>query len=77
MLSVLATGPKVHGFKSGDGFLRVIKIRSIPSLGREVKPYATSLEFTACKKSLTGINKNTSQDQIYHFLHPFLLLTTR
>jgi hypothetical protein len=33
MVSVLATGPKGCGFESGqgDGFLRVIKIRSIPS----------------------------------------------
>jgi hypothetical protein len=40
MVSVLSIGPKVCGFKSskGDGFLRVIKIRSTPSFGREVKP---------------------------------------
>jgi hypothetical protein len=32
-ISVLAIGPKGHGFKTsqGDGFLRVIKIRSTPS----------------------------------------------
>jgi hypothetical protein len=33
MVSLLAIGPKVHGFKpgQGDGFLRVIKICSTPS----------------------------------------------
>jgi hypothetical protein len=32
MVSVLVIGPKVHGFKSGqgDGFLRAIQIRSTP-----------------------------------------------
>jgi hypothetical protein len=40
VVSVLATGPKCHGFKSGqgDGFLRAIKIHSTPSFGWEVKP---------------------------------------
>jgi hypothetical protein len=40
VVSVLATGPKGRGFKPGrsDGFLRVIKIRSTPSFGWEVKP---------------------------------------
>jgi hypothetical protein len=42
MISVLAIGPKVRGFKSGqgDGFLRVIKICSTPSFGGEVTPEA-------------------------------------
>jgi hypothetical protein len=42
VVSVLATGPKVRGFKPGRGrwILRVIKsaIRSTPSFGGEVKP---------------------------------------
>jgi hypothetical protein len=40
VVSVLATGPKVGGFESGqsDGFSRAIKIRSKPSFGWEVKP---------------------------------------
>jgi hypothetical protein len=39
-VSVLATGPKGHGFKAGqvDEFLRAIKIHSTPSCGWEVKP---------------------------------------
>jgi hypothetical protein len=40
MVSVLATGPKLRGFKPGRGdeFLRAIKISSTPSFGVEVKP---------------------------------------
>jgi hypothetical protein len=40
VVSMLATGPKGHGFKPGwgDGFLRAIKIRSTPSFRWEVKP---------------------------------------
>jgi hypothetical protein len=39
VVSVLATGPKGHGFKPGQGdeFLRAIKIRSAPFFGWEVK----------------------------------------
>jgi hypothetical protein len=35
MVSVLAVGPKVRGLKPdrGDGFLREITIRSMPSFG--------------------------------------------
>jgi hypothetical protein len=46
MVSVLATGPKVRGFKPGrgDGFLKAIKIRSTSSFGGEVKP-----EVECCK----------------------------
>jgi hypothetical protein len=42
VVSVLATGPKSHGFKPyrGDGFLRAIKIRT-SLFGWEVKPGAT------------------------------------
>jgi hypothetical protein len=38
-VSVLATGPKGHGFESGqgDGFLRAMKVCSTPSFGWEVK----------------------------------------
>jgi hypothetical protein len=42
MVSMLATGPKVRGFKPGrgDGFLWTIKIRCTPSFGGEVNPSA-------------------------------------
>jgi hypothetical protein len=51
-VSMLATGPKIRGFKPGrgDGFLRAIKIRSTPSFRGDVKPSATCGEIiTACK----------------------------
>jgi hypothetical protein len=51
VVSVLATGPKVRGFKP-DGFLRVIKICSTTSFGGEVKPSVPCRRFTACKKTL-------------------------
>jgi hypothetical protein len=42
MVRVLATGPKVLGFKpsQGDGFLKVTKIRSTPSFRGELWPEA-------------------------------------
>jgi hypothetical protein len=56
--SVLATGPKVHGFKPGQGdeFLRAIKIRSTPSFGWEVKPEVQ------CRKILRHV-----KDQLRYF----------
>jgi hypothetical protein len=47
MVSMLAIGPKVRGLKpgQGDGFLRAIKIHSMPSFGGEVK---LSPHFAAC-----------------------------
>jgi hypothetical protein len=35
-----------------DGFLRVIKIRSMTSFGGEVKPSVPCRRFTACKRTL-------------------------
>jgi hypothetical protein len=34
-------------------------------------------DLMACKNLLRSMNKKTSQDQIDHFLRPFLLLVTR
>jgi hypothetical protein len=59
---MLATGPKVCGFKSsqGNGFLRVIKICSTPSFEGETK-----LEAPCCKslwniKDLCEYERNIS-----------------
>jgi hypothetical protein len=39
VVSVIATVPKIHGFKPDDsGLLMAIKIHSTTSFGREVKP---------------------------------------
>jgi hypothetical protein len=51
VVSVLATGPKGRRIEpgQGDGFLRVIKIRSIPFFRWEVKPEGPmSKDFTVC-----------------------------
>jgi hypothetical protein len=49
VVSVLATGPKVHGFKPGRGrwISRVIK-----SFAGEIKPSVPCRRFTACKRTL-------------------------
>jgi hypothetical protein len=54
MVRVLAIGPKVREFKPGqhDGFLGVIKIRSMPSFRGEVKLSAT------CRKILWHVNES-------------------
>jgi hypothetical protein len=48
MVSVIATGHKVRGYKpgGGDGVLRAIKARGTSSFGRKVKPSGS------CRKSL-------------------------
>jgi hypothetical protein len=73
VVSVLATGHKVRGFKPGlgDGFLRWIKIRSTPSFGWEVKPEVL------CRKILRHVKvrwriKGTEYVK-FSFLRPFLL----
>jgi hypothetical protein len=60
MISMLATGPTVCGFKLGrrDGFLRVIEICSMPASRRKVKPEAPCLKFLQhVKKHLGSMNK--------------------
>jgi hypothetical protein len=52
VVSVLATGSKGRKFKPdrGDGLLKVVKIRSTPSFGWEVKPDVP------CRKILRHVN---------------------
>jgi hypothetical protein len=60
MVSVLAIGFKVSGFKlgQGDGFLRAIKIRTTPSFGGKVKPEAPCGEIIRyIKKSLISMKQ--------------------
>jgi hypothetical protein len=61
MVSVLARRPKVPRFKPGrgDGFLRVIKIRSTPSFGGEIKP------LDPCRKILRHIKKTLARRKKY------------
>jgi hypothetical protein len=70
VVSVLATGPKARGFKTGqgDGFLRVIKIRSKTFFGWDTNPEVPCHKFYSTLKiswSLTGTDRLNS-----HFLHP-------
>jgi hypothetical protein len=62
MVSVLAIGPKVSGFKTGRGdrFLRGIKIRSTPSFAWEVKREGRTILWNATKKI-------TSKDEQRYF----------
>jgi hypothetical protein len=50
VVSVLATGPKVRGFKPRPRSMdfKGDKIRSTPSFGGEVKPSVPCRRFTAC-----------------------------
>jgi hypothetical protein len=80
MVSMLAIGPEVLGFKPsrGDVFLTAINICNMPSFGGEVKLKAPCCKILwHVKYHLESMNKNTSQGQIRHFLRMFLLLATR
>jgi hypothetical protein len=76
VITVLATGLKVRGFKpaKGDGFLRVIQIRSMTSFGGKVKPA------TPCRKILLhvtdpyGYEIDTCRQNSRTCLAKFLLL---
>jgi hypothetical protein len=54
VVSVLASGTQVHGFKPGRSrrIFGAKKILSMPSFGGEVKPSVPCRSFAACKKSL-------------------------
>jgi hypothetical protein len=53
MVSVIAIGPKVHGFKPGRGdvFYSATKIRSTPSFREELKPSAQVARFYGMLKN--------------------------
>jgi hypothetical protein len=54
VVSVLATGPKVHRLKPRPGTMdfKGDEIRSTPSFGGEVKPSVPYRRFMACKRTL-------------------------
>jgi hypothetical protein len=62
MVTVLAIGHKVHGFKpsQGDGFLRAIKICSTPSFREEVRPKAPHCNILLNLKELCKYERNIS-----------------
>jgi hypothetical protein len=55
---MLASGTQDHRFAHGRSrrIFRV-KILSMPSFGREVKPFAPCRRFAACKRSLNGVKR--------------------
>jgi hypothetical protein len=61
MVSVLAIGSKVLGFKpgGGDGFSRAIKIRITPSFGGEVKLSAP------CSRILRHVKRTSKYEHEY------------
>jgi hypothetical protein len=76
MVCVLAIGPKVCGFtpRRGVGFLRAIKVHSMPSFGGEVKPPAPCRKILRhVKKSLRSVKKDTSKAQFISFAKMFLI----
>jgi hypothetical protein len=79
MLSVLASGPKVRGFKLGlgDVILRAIKIRSTPSFGGEVKPSDQCQDFSACRKITSKCEQRYFGRPNSSFPSPFLLICYR
>jgi hypothetical protein len=70
MVSVLATGPKVHGFKPGHGnvFLRVIKIHSTPSFRGQVKLSSHVI------RSYDMLNNSKSTQEIFRRQNPSFTL---
>jgi hypothetical protein len=76
MAAVLATLCSTPPTNSNQQTVRVIKICSTPSCRGELKLEAPwCQDFTACKKSLASINKNTSQGQtVIPFAHSSCLL---
>jgi hypothetical protein len=59
VVSMLASGTQDRGFASGWSrrIFRAKKILSVPSFGREVKPFTACRRFAACKTSLNGVKK--------------------
>jgi hypothetical protein len=53
-VNVLASGTQFRGFKPGRSrrIFKGGKILSLPSFGREVKPWVPCRRFAACKRSL-------------------------
>jgi hypothetical protein len=56
VVSMLASGTQDRGFAPGQS-RRAKKILSMPSFGREVKPFAPFRRFAACNRSLNGVEK--------------------
>jgi hypothetical protein len=69
MIIVLAFETKIRGFKPGrgDGFLRAIKINSMPFFGGELKPSFPSRKVLQHVKITLKYEQRYFEGQIYHF----------
>jgi hypothetical protein len=77
VVSRLAIGPNVRGFKADRGrwiFNGDKKIFSAPSFGGEVKPSVPCHKILRHVKNPSKYEMCTSQGNIYNFLRQFLLL---
>jgi hypothetical protein len=85
MVSVLAIGTKVRGFKPslGDGFLKAVKIMRTPSFGGEVNPEAIRFynmlkNYTNMKEVRIILFRHTTTTFWYYYIflvyHNFLTL---
>jgi hypothetical protein len=70
MDSIFANGPKVCALKPrrGDGFLRVIKIHSMPSFGGKAKPSAPFSKTLQHVKITVKREQRRFKGKIHHFL---------
>jgi hypothetical protein len=59
VVNTLASGTQDRGFAPGRSrrIFRAKQILSMPSFGREVKPFAPCRKFAACKRSLNGVKR--------------------
>jgi hypothetical protein len=59
VVSMLASGTRVRGSKHGRSrrIFRAKNILSMPSFGREVKPYVPCRRFAACKRPRNDVEK--------------------
>jgi hypothetical protein len=84
VVSMLASGTQVRGFKPGRN-LRIFrakkKILSMPSFERKIKPSVPCRRFAACKRSLNGVEKasfrQNYQTPFSPTVRPFATRSTR
>jgi len=76
--SVLPLSTQVRGFKPGIRIFQGEKILSMPSFGREVKPWVPCRRFAACKRSLNWRgSRNFRQNYRLILAHTVPPFTTR
>jgi hypothetical protein len=79
VVSVLVTGPKIHGFKpeQGNGLLRTIRSHSTQPFGGEVKLEAPFCKILWHEKITCKYEQKYFKVKLSHSFHQFLPLATR